>query len=120
MHMLVGERLKEARRKHHITQESLGKLIGVSKSAISLYESEKRNPTLENIVELMYVLGVSADYLLGVDMIAEIKNLSKPPKYATLTKEEVEFINYLKKDKIYYEMLLLDPKRGIEIIKTRL
>lgn len=117
--MVVGARLKEARKKQNLSQEQLGSLLGLSKSAISLYENEKRNPTLENIIELMYILGVSADYLLGTDVIVEVRDESVP-KYRTFTKEEVSFLNELRKDKILYEILFRDYKRGVEIIKQRI
>lgn len=117
--MIVGSRLREAREKHNLSQEELGNLLGLCKSAISLYESEKRNPKIETIIEMMYVLGVSADYLLGTEVIVEIKN-EEVPKYRTLTKEEMDFINILRKEKIIYEILFQNPKRGIEIIKNRI
>ena len=117
--MIVGSRLREARKRLNYTQEELGKELGLSKAAICLYEKEKRNPNLDTIVELMYLLGISADYLLGADAIVEVKDMGKM-KYATLTKEELNFINELRKDKIRYEILFQDYKRGIEIIKQRL
>ncbi len=117
--MLLGNRLKEARKKCGLTQSELGDLIGVGKSAICSYEKETRNPTVDNIIELMCVLGVSADYLLGTDNI--IKTTSdKTPKYRTMTKEEVAFIEILRKDKIVYEMLFQDPKRGSDLVKKKL
>lgn len=117
--MLVGSRLKDARKAKGITQEKLGEVLGLSKAAISLYESERRNPKLETIIEMMYVLGVSADYLLGTDVVVEIKDYDTP-KYRTLRSEELEFINELRKDKLIYEILFQNPKRGIEIIKQRI
>ncbi len=117
--MLKGERLREARKKLNYTQNDLAERLGVSKSAISLYESEKRNPNLETLIEMTYLLGVSADYLLGFDVIVEVKD-SPTPTFAALTHDELAFINELKKDKFYYEMLFLDYKRGVEIIKQRL
>ena len=117
--MLKGSRLKEARKKLGYTQADLAERLGISKAAISLYESEKRNPNLEILIEMIYLLGVSADYLLGFDAIVEIKETSTP-QFAALTEEELAFINELKKDKFYYEMLFLDHKRGVEIIKQRL
>ena len=118
-YMLVGSRLKEARKAKGITQDELGEILGLSKAAISLYESERRNPKLETIIEMMYVLGVSADYLLGTDVIVEVKNYNTP-KYRTLRSEEIEFIDELRKDKLIYEILFQNPKRGIEIIKQRI
>ena len=117
--MIVGSRLKERREELGFTQERLGKELGLSKSAISLYEHEKRNPNLETVIELMYILGISADYLLGADEIVKIKDASIS-NYAPLTKEEFAFINEIRKDDVYYDMLLRDHKRGIEIIKQRL
>lgn len=117
--MLIGNRLKEARKKAGLTQEELGNLIGVGKSSICSYEKETRNPTLDNIIELIYVLGVSADYLLGTDKIIKTDVLDNP-KYRTMTKEEVAFIEILRKDKIVYEILFQDPKRGSDLIKQKL
>lgn len=115
--MVVGNRLREARKNKGLTQEELGNLIGVGKSAICCYEKEARNPTLESIVELIEVLGVSADYLLGTDEIVKVK---EEPKFKTMTKEEVIFINELRKDKIVYEILFLDPKRGSDLVKKKI
>ena len=63
--MLNGSRLRDVRKAKGLTQTELGELIGVGKSAICCYEKELRNPTLEAIIEMIHVFGVSADYLLG-------------------------------------------------------
>ncbi len=117
--MIIGSRLKEKRKELKLTQEELGNLIGVGKSAICCYEKETRNPTLENVLEIMQVLGVSADYILGTDnLIKTVEN--KHPKYRTMTNEEILFINELKKDKIVYEILFTDPKRGSDLVKKKI
>ena len=59
--MIKGSRLKAAREKCNLTAEELGSLVGVSKTAISLYEAEKRNPKIDTLLEIMYTLGVSCD-----------------------------------------------------------
>lgn len=117
--MVIGSRLREARKRQNLSQEELGKLLGLSKAAISLYENEKRNPNLETIIEMIYILGVSSDYLLGADVIVEIKD-AKAPKYRTFTKEEVAFINELRKDAILYQILFRDYKRGVELVKQKI
>ncbi len=117
--MIVGSRLRQARIRNNFTQADLAKELGLSKSSISLYEKEMRNPKLETVIELMYLLGVDANYLFGSDVVVEISN-EKIPKYHTLTKEEISFINELRKDKMLYSILFNDPKRGIEIIKQRI
>ena len=117
--MFDGQRLRDARVAKGLTQEGLGEIIGVTKGSISLYESGKRTPKLETVLELMYALGVSSDYLLGADVIVEVKELENP-KYRMFTKNEVRFIEELRKDEFIYDLLFQNPKRGIEIIKNRL
>lgn len=59
------ERLKELREAKKVTQSQLGEYIGAKKSAISLWESGKRQPDQETLVRLASYFGVSVDYLLG-------------------------------------------------------
>lgn len=118
--MIRGERLKELRLKKGLTQEELGRAVGVGKSAICCYEKGTRNPALETIIEFMNVLGVTSDYLLGVESIVTTEVEDNNKEYRTMTPEEVMFIEELRKDKTVYEILLNDPKQGYEIIKEKL
>lgn len=115
--MVIGSRLKECRKKKGLTQGELGSLVGVGKSAICCYEKETRNPTIETIIEFMNVLGVSADWLLGADSLIEVKNRQGQTEYRPMTREEIMFIEELRKDKLVYEILFEDPKRGSELVK---
>ena len=67
----------------------------------------------------MHILGVSADYLLGTDNLIRV-DTDVLPEYRTMTNEEVTFINELRKDKLVYEILFEDPKRGSELIKKKI
>lgn len=59
----IGKRIKEARLKKGLTQEELGKLIGVTGSAITNYEKETSRLREPIIYALMQVLEVDANYL---------------------------------------------------------
>ena len=118
--MLNGNRLREVRKAKGLTQTELGELIGVGKSAICCYEKETRNPTLEAIIEMIHVLGVSADYLLGADYLIKIEEENSFEEYVSLTKEEIVFIEELKKNKLVYDILMEDPKRGAELVKKEI
>ncbi len=61
-----GMRLRSLREEKEITQEELGKLFSVTKTAISLYESDKRFPDQDTLIKLAAFFNVSVDYLLGV------------------------------------------------------
>ncbi len=118
--MLNGSRLREVRKAKGLTQGELGDLIGVGKSAICCYEKETRNPTLEAIIEMIHVFGVSADYLLGSDFLVETIDKDGNEIYVAMTKEEIVFIEELKKNKLVYDILLQDPKRGADLVKKEI
>jgi len=56
--------LKQLRKEHGYTQESLGKLMGVSDAAVSQWESGKREASYEVQLKLAELFGVSVDFLL--------------------------------------------------------
>lgn len=63
----VGERIKKRRLEMGLTQEQLGGRIGLSSNAIAGYETDRREPNLEKLIQLAYALDVTPDYLLGID-----------------------------------------------------
>lgn len=62
----VGKRIRLARESVGLTQEKLAETIGVSRTAISRWESGEIDPTIEHLIDLAQALNVSADYLLGI------------------------------------------------------
>lgn len=62
--MLPGTRLKELREGKGLTQQKLADTIGVSRTAISQWETEAYQPEGDNLINLAGALGVSAAYLL--------------------------------------------------------
>ncbi|MBO0456649.1 helix-turn-helix transcriptional regulator [Enterococcus hulanensis] len=62
--MTLGEKLKTARKNSGLTQEQLAVKLGVSRQAISKWESDNGLPDVENLRLLSKLLGVSIDYLL--------------------------------------------------------
>lgn len=61
----IGETIKQLRASKQLTQEELGRIIGVTTSIIGMYETGARTPSL-NVMELIAdFFKVSVDYLLG-------------------------------------------------------
>ncbi len=56
---LMGKAIKEARKKRNLTQEQLGKMIGVGKSRVSLMESG-HNLTLASLLRIFKALGAGS------------------------------------------------------------
>ena len=63
--MNYGRELKNHRESRKISQSELAKRIGISQATISLWEDNKRTPTIDNCVQLADVYGISLDELIG-------------------------------------------------------
>jgi transcriptional regulator with XRE-family HTH domain len=57
--------LKRARKRAGLTQEELGKVVNVQKSAVSKYERGEIQPSQDVLIKMADILGCSIDYLLG-------------------------------------------------------
>jgi len=66
--MHIANIIRQNRRAKDMTQENLAEILGVSVSAVSLWESGKTMPDIALLPALCSVLGVSADKLLGIDL----------------------------------------------------
>ena len=59
--------LKQLRTAKKLTQTQVADYVGVSRSVISAYENDTRYPSYEVLIRLSVLLGVSTDYLLGIE-----------------------------------------------------
>ena len=65
---MTGERIKKLRKEKGLTQEQLGNLLGVKKSAIAKYENNRvENLKKDTIQKLSEIFDVPASYFLGID-----------------------------------------------------
>lgn len=62
---MFGKRIVELRTEKNITQAELAKAIGISRSALALYETEKREPSIDTLNKLASHFNVWVDYLSG-------------------------------------------------------
>jgi len=53
---LLGEAIKQARKKRHLTQEQLGKLVGVQKAQISKIENSLTDARFDTIIKVFKAL----------------------------------------------------------------
>ena len=61
---LVGIRIRNTRRKMHISQISLSESTGLSVPYISLVENGRKRPSLTAVTQISEALDLSLDYLL--------------------------------------------------------
>lgn len=117
--MLFSIRLKELRKKKHLTQEMLSHMINVDKSAISHYEKGDKRPSMDSLRLLAKVFDVSVDYLMGNDYYEVAESDSEYGK-AVLAHEEVEGIYEFRRYPRLHEELIKDPKRFVERVNMKL
>ena len=77
--------LKDLRLKHGLSQEDLGKIIGVGRTTISMYESGNIVPRQEGLLKIASYFDVSVDYLTGISSSKEAETSS--PYLLRLDKE---------------------------------
>lgn len=61
----LGTKLKQLRKNLGITQSELAEKIGISSSAVGMYEQGRREPDNNTLLKLCSFFGISSDYLLG-------------------------------------------------------
>lgn len=116
--MIIGERLKEARLEKKMSQETLGKMLGVSKVSICGYETGTRTPNMKNFLRLIELLDLDAKYVLGLDVkVINENNEEYPVKMAT---SDIEIVESIKTCRELYNLFCSNPKRAVEIIKNKL
>lgn len=75
--MNVADRIQNLRKIKGISQEQLAEAIGVSRQAVSKWESEQSTPDLDKIVLMSDFFDVTTDYLLkGIEPTNEIGHLT--------------------------------------------
>lgn len=116
--MIIGERIRLARKNKNMSQQELGDLLGVSKVSVCGYEKGVRIPTMENFLQLLDILDLTPDYLLGRDV--NCVSDSDEKYNVKLAKEDLEIIKEIKKDNNLYKMFAADPKRTVELIVRKL
>lgn len=111
--MTVGEKIQKYRKDLAMSQEELGQKLLLSRQTVSLWEHDQTVPTLENLMRLKEIFGVSIDEILSADdqteMVRNKNSLDsicaalayamdvEPPKHAA--PPNWELTNYI--DKIF-------------------
>lgn len=78
---MIGDKLRELRSIHKMSQTDLAKAIHVSQQAITKWENGKSEPSASAVNDIANYFNVSSDYLLGrTSDETPNKNLSKNQK----------------------------------------
>lgn len=73
--MNIADRIQSLRKNKGISQEELADKVGVSRQAVSKWESEQSVPDLERVIVMSDYFGVTTDYILkGIEPQKESEN----------------------------------------------
>lgn len=76
--MKMADRIQYLRKSKGISQEELGDKVGVSRQAVSKWESEQSTPDIEKVIIMSDFFGVTTDYILkGIEPVADKEEKSK-------------------------------------------
>lgn len=62
---MLNEKIRKLRKEKNITQEELGKRVGVSTSMIGMYETNARKPSYAVLLKIAEYFNTTTDYLIG-------------------------------------------------------
>lgn len=108
--MGFGDNLKQIRRERNVTQEQLAEILGVSRQAVSKWESGFGYPETEKLIDISQKLNISIDVLLDNKPVAESKDkdtvvrntFSGKIAIATYDNEKVVMCQSVKSSKIAF------------------
>ena len=116
--MIVGKRIKELRSKANISQQELGDIVGVSKVSISGYESGKRAPSLEILIEIANYFQTSLDYLVGREK--KVFNEEDSKFVGFVSESDIEIIYEIKHYPILYNNILKNVGKAVKNMSKRI
>lgn len=101
----MGTRLKELRLNAGYTGEEVGRMLQVSKSAISMWEKDLRSPSADLIERFADIYGVSTDYIITGKESSSTKNSYYYDAEVAKLAEQIKNDSELR--------ILLDAKRNL-------
>lgn len=90
---MFGEKLKQLRLENNITQKELADFLGVTPKAVSFYELNQREPSMDVIVKIAQKFNVPTDYLLDNPHKANVENKKIPKDLKKILEEEEVTLN---------------------------
>ncbi len=93
--MKLGENIREKRKELKLSQEYIAEQLGVSRQAVSKWETGQTDPTAKNLVELAQLFGITVSELVESDKQTQGNQSEKPAKNAVFRKNmEVMVVSF--------------------------
>ncbi len=105
--MNLADRIQHLRKIKGISQEEFADKIGVSRQAVSKWESEASIPDIDKIIIMSEYFGVSTDYILkGIESSSQINKGQVNANLNTVIATALNFIGLLLATTLWYDFQL--------------
>lgn len=114
---IVGKLLTQYRLKHGYTQQAISDIVGVAQQTYAGYESGRHEPSIEILIRLANVYGVSLDLLTGRYVISEKTYTINNVESETIDQQEQptrKKYNRVKKENILKKTFDIGRKHGYQ------
>jgi len=99
MDLTTGQKIAECRKRLGLSQEALGEKTGVSRQAISKWESDSTLPEIEKLIILSRLFEVNVGWLLGVEALHSPQTVQSEMSEELLRKIEETVQRYRPREK---------------------
>ncbi|MGI5958600.1 MAG: helix-turn-helix domain-containing protein [Massiliimalia sp.] len=117
--MDLSKRLQALRKQHQLSQKKLAEELGVSRQAVSKWESGQATPDLEKLVILSQIYQVSMDYLVKGEE-NELQNDFQDQEKSSQETQELSFAEYRRRYAWHYEYRSKTCLFGIPLVHIHL
>ena len=107
--MSFGENLKNVRKQRGVTQEELAEILGVSRQAISKWESDSGYPETEKLLVISKTLNISIDYLLNDVTVMKEKEKTEEKSVVYAPTGKIAITTYDNKNVVFCKSVKTSP-----------
>ena len=107
--MSFGENLKNVRKQRGVTQEELAEILGVSRQAISKWESDGGYPETEKLLVISKTLNISIDYLLNDVSVMEEKEKTEKKSVVYAPTGKIAITTYDNQNVVFCQSVKTSP-----------
>lgn len=107
--MSFGENLKNVRKQRGVTQEELAEILGVSRQAISKWESDGGYPETEKLLVISKTLNISIDYLLNDVSVMEEKEKTEEKSVVYAPTGKIAITTYDNQNVVFCQSVKTSP-----------
>lgn len=113
----IGKNLKSLRKERNVSQKELAEALNVSQTSVALWETGKRKPSLETIMQISTFFAVPCDFLYSENLQNDKKTVNEliKERYKTISNNSTD--NDINETRQIAQKLLESPE-FLDLVRT--